>query len=693
MTPTFTAHLKGITPAEAETAIKQQVASALATVAKPYQVGLAPNETDGALTDPLTVAVRNFTGTWAAYTMAYMNWMNTNSNRNDLGSLFDVSPLFTGLVQPDRVLASLDVDANQPDAGTGILTFSVLDPFDSATVTIHLPGMVAARSQERLKQLRRELQPLDGKLWSATGISSTLSPFYSNLMLMPTIMVLPLSGSIDIVEGARLAGVEFTAGVADRDIDSILWNVLTFDEFRIAMRTRNAWVGGRAVAFDTLGHAAGDQPYVVQYLLQEEQLLVSQQGYQFTLQPSTKVNTGDTTSQFFDLRVDKASDASSSSANAAKPKANAEIIDAKGLSRENGQPPKSETVGQGVTDSDQSTAKDKTRRIGLTATYRPGQAISVAPLFQISRLSFPLENGTLSAQGGGPNGNRWSGNYFADFLGFERVHQRVSLRLNGSQELNLQRFLNGKKMDEVQTGGLGNVEWEPFRDWSGNLLRFHFEANRSTVQLSTNTATISKQNLTTAEVGALYYFRSQESDHPQQTSFAPKVVMGLGASMSETTFAHFTLIGQHHRALQVWEYNLAGRFEQATSSTPIFEQPSFGGADVVRGFRADDAIGRRLWSLQTELLHPIPGLDSSAITNDMLRSLVRGLRIAALYDAGGIFDTTASQQGLRSGAGAGLHVDMGLAVLKLDWAYGFGNAATSGSRGKFYFGITLNVPN
>jgi hypothetical protein len=34
-----------------------------------------------------------------------------------------------------------------------------------------------------------------------------------------------------------------------------------------------------------------------------------------------------------------------------------------------------------------------------------------------------------------------------------------------------------------------------------------------------------------------------------------------------------------------------------------------------------------------------------------------------------------------------------LAVLKLDWAYGFGAAARGGSRGKFCFNVGLNVPN
>jgi hypothetical protein len=30
-----------------------------------------------------------------------------------------------------------------------------------------------------------------------------------------------------------------------------------------------------------------------------------------------------------------------------------------------------------------------------------------------------------------------------------------------------------------------------------------------------------------------------------------------------------------------------------------------------------------------------------------------------------------------------------VAVLKFDWAYGFGQAATGGSRGKFYFNVVF----
>ena len=59
---------------------------------------------------------------------------------------------------------------------------------------------------------------------------------------------------------------------------------------------------------------------------------------------------------------------------------------------------------------------------------------------------------------------------------------------------------------------------------------------------------------------------------------------------------------------------------------------------------------------------------------------------------GGAYQTVASRPGLREGAGIGLRLDMRVAVVKFDWAYGFGDAATGGSRGKFYFNIGVNVP-
>ncbi len=65
------------------------------------------------------------------------------------------------------------------------------------------------------------------------------------------------------------------------------------------------------------------------------------------------------------------------------------------------------------------------------------------------------------------------------------------------------------------------------------------------------------------------------------------------------------------------------------------------------------------------------------------------LKIATFADLGGAYQTIGSSPGLRAGLGTGLRLDLRVAVLRFDWAYGFGKAATGGSRGKFYFNVIL----
>jgi hemolysin activation/secretion protein len=121
------------------------------------------------------------------------------------------------------------------------------------------------------------------------------------------------------------------------------------------------------------------------------------------------------------------------------------------------------------------------------------------------------------------------------------------------------------------------------------------------------------------------------------------------------------------------------------------ELPSFGGADVVRGFRADDAIGRRVWSLQNELWLPLRPASAQAPTNK-LEAIVSQLKLAPFFDFGAAYQTLGSAPGFRTGPGLGLRLAMDKIIFRLDWAYGFGAAATSGSRGKFYFSVVSNLP-
>jgi len=412
--------------------------------------------------------------------------------------------------------------------------------------------------------------------------------------------------------------------VPARDLGRLLWDLLNTRDFRRAMRNRNAWETNRVLDFGRdLGYAEGDEPYVVPHRLQELQLLISQLGYTVTLQPSPRTGFA----QYVDLRIEK---------------------------------------GTG--------AKAAKRHLAGGFQYKPGQGVSALGQAQIAQLSVPLRNSTLSAQGGGPSGDLWSGSYFTDFLVFEALHERASARLNASSVTDRERFLAGEKVDEHRTGGLGELEWQPFRDLGGALLLLHLDANHSVVSLGA----AHPQQLNSLQLGAVLV-------HREDVRFEPRILLGRD-------FARATATSNLHHRFDRWEYDISSRFENATRATPLFELPSFGGEDTVRGFRADDAVGQRLWSLQSELWRPIPGLENWAPSSAQIQAFVQKLRIAPFFDLGGAYQTIASRPGLREGAGLGLRLDLRLAVLKLDWAYGLGDAATGGSRGKFYFSIGLNVP-
>jgi hypothetical protein len=312
-------------------------------------------------------------------------------------------------------------------------------------------------------------------------------------------------------------------------------------------------------------------------------------------------------------------------------------------------------------------------------------------ILQRSRLSFPFANSSISGQVGFPYGAVRSLNYSGDYIGFEHLHQRLLLRLTGSTDVQTHRFILGQKLDEHRTGGFGQLMLEPFHDLDNSLLQLTADVRRATVSEQNNVATELKLNLSTIRISGLYQFRTELSEHPHSFKAEPFVEVGLGLSATEPNFTLGGISANYHQSLGALAADVTGHYQNASGSTPIVELPSFGGADVMRGFRIDDAIGQRYWSLQNELWFPLPGLASS-VSNSQLKTLLSQLRFAPFIDVGGAYQTVSSVPGFRIGPGAGLRVDMDRIVLKLDWAYGIGNAATGGSRGKFYFTLVSNLP-
>jgi hypothetical protein len=287
--------------------------------------------------------------------------------------------------------------------------------------------------------------------------------------------------------------------------------------------------------------------------------------------------------------------------------------------------------------------KPKSRHIAAGFAYNPGQGFGALGNLQLASL-------TLAA--GGPSGTLGSGSYSASYLGF-------SASANAGVSVERNRFLDGVKVDQHSIAESATLGWEPWRGLDGNTVL---------VQLSPSHAVVFSETLNTIEPGVQFIHNDLTSEYPWRISIDARLLADL-------RFAKSIVTANTHRSYDHWEYDLTGRFENAFGNSPIFELPSFGGAETVRGFRADDAIGRRLWADQNELWHALPRWPV--------------LKIAAFADFGGAYQTIGSSPGLRAGLGTGLRLDLRVAVLKFDWAYGFGQAATGGSRGKFYFDVTI----
>src|SRR5262249_11565423 len=188
--------------------------------------------------------------------------------------------------------------------------------------------------------------------------------------------------------------------------------------------------------------------------------------------------------------------------------------------------------------------------------------------------------------------------------------------------------------------------------------------------------------------GGAYVLKTDKVVPLRSLQFEPKVRFGLGLAKNEPSFTILSFRGifQHHRDIPSRVgIEIAGRFDVASKDTPIFELPSFGGVDSVRGFREDDAIGRRLWSIQNEIRTPIFGLHPDA--TGWKKFLRDQTKLAAFIDLGAMYETVGTKSGLRAGPGIGLRVSFMGVNMKGDWAYGLGDAAVGKGRGRFHFSI------
>ena len=292
--------------------------------------------------------------------------------------------------------------------------------------------------------------------------------------------------------------------------------------------------------------------------------------------------------------------------------------------------------------------------------------------------------------GGGAAGGTGNLEYAADFVGFGLAGRRkVSLNAWGGTQADSRRFFSGSNADERrwEAGAGATVEW--FRDRRGQWLRTFLEARRTTVTLMRPVRPDEKTKLGTLDAGAFYLVSGGGLRFERQWTVSPRLHAGIPVFAGTARFGVCSVTSEISQSFpKRYQAQVYAGAWFASARTPLVELPSFGGAEVARGFRADEAIGHRMWSVRGEFWMPLP--ERFGRKGGVACYLREALKVAPLADAGGLYRAVSGRPGTRVGAGGGLRVRVQSGVyLKLDYAHGF-YAAPGRPRGRFYFGVAVD---
>jgi hypothetical protein len=695
-----------ITPAQAEEMVFAALAKLVNTIPKPYRFALSDDDKArddrGELTDAPTDAMRTSTRSWSDYLQQFSEWAAA-TRRRDVGQVFSTfeSDALSPLVTAHLTTALLVWEDGSFDAEQGTFSFAVTDPISNwaneSQVKISFPDLPdGPKKDARRARIVKLLEPLAGRPRCYECIKLSLENFYRRLGLQAEISFDDRNTSpllVGIIESKRIVSISWLSlKDDDPNVDKVLYSLMTDQAFRIFVKDRPR-IGK---IFNYRQQTGKPGPYLNAQRMQIQQLLVTQLGYlaSLTLAPGEPgVNSS------FNLTIQKLSDLEEAAEGDATPPTTNErpepapaTANSEGVVTAHDQEKKTET--DFTPKADEEKPKDKKRYVGGGVEFRPGQGAKFFGLGQLSR--FPLVPGSvnsLSLKGGGQgtDGALGTTNFYSDYLLFNQLHRRLSVQLSISSDLEADRNLSAPNTDERRRTGLARLEFEPFRDRAGSLLRFFAEGRHDTVELKSNLQPAAKANLTTLEFGSFYFFESIEVERPRRIRLEPKFKFGLGLAVGEPRYNKLLATGNIHQMLaKRFEFDLSGRAEVASREAPRFELPSLGGADVVRGFRRDDGLGRKLWSLQNEVWIPLNvGNDLSTGLKAMLREKVK---VAAFVDVGGLYDSINVKTGVRAGSGVGLRFIYNPIIFKFDYGYGFGDKATGGARGKFHFSLGSNLP-
>jgi hypothetical protein len=338
-------------------------------------------------------------------------------------------------------------------------------------------------------------------------------------------------------------------------------------------------------------------------------------------------------------------------------------------------------------------------------SYRPGQSVRGVISGAIPDLHLggaPASfSGTLGGDAAHPIG---SATFNLDFIGFPGIGRRLSLQSSGSSDVTSNRLLGGVATDERRSGGTITAAMDVFHNIHHLFLGVTADSGSQAVTLSLPASKSDSATLIYVQPGADLRYATVASRVPARFELQPSVKLAHSNSPDGGAYQIATVEGGLH--LRIWDDQLisadiSGAANVASSKTPIYELPSLGGSDSLRGFRADLALGRRLWSVQPELWAPIPG--SAHGEGGVWEFLRKQFRLAAFFDAGAVSDTGlsstpaaaaigagASQAGFRRGPGAGIRLLQGAVAVRIDWAYGLGPGLANTGRSQFYIGVAKN---
>ncbi len=691
-----------IPAAEAEEIVFTTLGNVLKTIQKPYRLALSDEDKTrddkGELNDPKTNAIRTANASWTDYLQQYDDW-TSSTNRKSMADVFSTfqSDALAPLDNAPDTTALLVWEDNLFDAEQGTFNLTVLDPInnwaDETQVKISFPDLPAGpKTDGKRKRVEQLLRPLAGRPRCYECMKTTLETFYRRMGFDPEIVFDDRNTSplrIGIIESKRIVSISWRSLENDPNIPKLLYSLLTDKAFRHYVKQR----ANISDIFNYRQQTGAPGPYLNAQRLQIQQLLVTQLGYSASL----SLAPGDAgIGSSYNITIQKLSqpddDSSSPAETNEHPDPAPATANPEGVVTAHEQERKTETDFHPKKSDDKP--KDKKRYIGGGFEYQPDQGVKFFALGQVSRVPLvpgAVNNLSVKVGGFGDAGVLGNANYFADYIFFNKLHRRVSVQFTVASDLEANRNLTDPDIDERRSTGLARLEFELFRDRSGSLLRFFAEARNETVELKSNLQPLVKNNLTTLEFGAFYFFESVEVERPRRIRFEPKFKAGLGLAAGEPRYNKLLATGNFHQMLPArYEFDVSGRAELASQATPRFELPSLGGTDVLRGFRADDGLGRRFWVLQNEVWIPLTiGNDQSTGLKAMLREKVK---LASFVDVGGLYDTINVSPGVRAGTGLGLRVIYNPIIFKFDFGYGFGEKATSGGRGKFHFSVTSNLP-